>query len=95
MTRDLAFERLIAALPEQVFEEIHRPRRIRLTSTETRLDGSRLVTRMEFTFEPRVDGTLMTMLHAGFPTDTLRDEHRIGLPRAFDRFARHIAATAS
>ena len=29
----------------------------------------------------------MTMHHAGFPTDTLRDEHRIGLPHAFDRLA--------
>ena len=76
---------------EHVFEEIDRPRRIRVTSTETRLDGSRLVTRMEFRFEPRDGATLMTLVHTGFPTDTLRDEHRIGLPHAFDRLARVVA----
>jgi uncharacterized protein YndB with AHSA1/START domain len=70
-----------------VFEAIDRPRRIAITSTETRLDGSRLVTRLEFTFEARDGATLMAMHHAGFPTDTLRDEHRIGVPRAFDRLA--------
>ena len=74
------------------FEEIDRPRRIRITSTETRLDGSRLVTRLEFTFEPRDDATLMTMHHAGFPTDTLRDEHRMGVARAFDGLVRVVEA---
>jgi uncharacterized protein YndB with AHSA1/START domain len=75
-----------------VFEAIDRPRRIAITSTETRLDGSRLVTRLEFTFEARGDATLMTMHHAGFPTVALRDEHERGVPHAFDRFAGLVEA---
>jgi uncharacterized protein YndB with AHSA1/START domain len=73
-----------------VFEEIDRPRRIRLTTTETRLDGSSFVTSTEFTFESRGDGTLMSMIQAGFPTQALRDEHLVGLPNAFARLARTI-----
>ena len=71
-----------------VFEEIDRPRRLRLTSTETRPDGSSFVTSLEFTFEARGEATLMTMIHAGFPTDALRDEHLVGLPDAFARLER-------
>ena len=41
-------------------------------------------------FEPRDGGTLMTMVHAGFPTEELRDEHTRGLPHAFDRFERTL-----
>jgi uncharacterized protein YndB with AHSA1/START domain len=74
-----------------VFDEIDRPRRIRLTTTETRLDGSSFVTSLEFTFEPRGGATLMTMTHAGFPTEALRDEHRVGLPNAFARLERALS----
>jgi uncharacterized protein YndB with AHSA1/START domain len=70
----------------------HRHRFEEITSTETRLDGSSLATRIEFTFEARDGATLMTIHHAGFPTDALRDEHRIGVPRAFDRLARVVEA---
>ena len=73
-----------------VFEAIERPRRILLTTTETRLDGSSFETSIEFSFEPRDGGTLMTMVHAGFPTEELRDEHTRGLPNAFDRFERML-----
>ena len=73
-----------------VFEEIDRPRRIRLTCTETRLDGSSFVTSLEFTFEARGEATLMTMTQAGFPTRALRDEHRVGLPNAFARLERAV-----
>jgi uncharacterized protein YndB with AHSA1/START domain len=73
-----------------VFEEIDRPHRIRLTTTETRLDGSSFVTSMEFTFEARGEATLMTLTHAGFPTQALRDEHLVGLPTAFARFERAV-----
>jgi glutathione S-transferase len=76
-----------------VFEEIDRPRRIRLTTTETRLDGSSFVTSIEFTFEAQSGGTLMTMIHAGFPTVELRDEHLVGLPNAFARLERAVKAT--
>jgi uncharacterized protein YndB with AHSA1/START domain len=73
-----------------VFEAIERPRRILLTTTETRLDGSSFETSIEFSFEPRDGGTLMTMVQAGFPDEVLRDEHTRGLPNAFDRFERML-----
>ena len=73
-----------------VFEVIDRPRRILMASTETRLDGSSFETSIEFTFELQDGGTLMTMVHAGFPTEELRDEHTRGLPNAFDRFERML-----
>ena len=73
-----------------VFEVIDRPRRIVLASTETRLDGSSFDTTIEFTFEPRDGGTLMTMIHSGFPTEELRHEHTLGLPHAFDRLERTL-----
>ena len=73
-----------------VFEAIDRPRRILVTCTETRLDGSSFDTSLEFTFEPRGAKTLMTMVQAGFPSEALRDEHTRGLPHAFDRFERAL-----
>jgi dihydrofolate reductase/uncharacterized protein YndB with AHSA1/START domain len=73
-----------------VFQEIDRPHRIVLTTTETRLDGSSLVTSMEFTFQARGGATLMTLTHAGFPTEELRDEHARGLPNAFARLERSV-----
>ncbi len=47
-------------------------------------------TTLDFTFEPRGAGTLMTMVQAGFPTEALRDEHTVGLPNAFDRLERAL-----
>jgi uncharacterized protein YndB with AHSA1/START domain len=73
-----------------VFEVIDRPRRIRMATTETRLDGWSFETTMEFTFEPRGTGTLMTLVQTGFPSEELRDEHTIGLPTAFDRLERTL-----
>jgi uncharacterized protein YndB with AHSA1/START domain len=71
-----------------VFEVIDRPRRILLTTTETRLDGSSFDTEMEFLFTRRGSKTLVTMLHRGFETAELRDEHERGLPTAFDGLER-------
>jgi uncharacterized protein YndB with AHSA1/START domain len=73
-----------------VFEAIERPRRVLLTTTETRLDGSSFETSIEFRFDSRDGGTLMTMVQAGFPDEVLRDEHTRGLPDAFDRFERML-----
>ncbi len=73
-----------------VFEAIERPHRILIASTETRLDGSSFETTLEFTFEPRDGGTLMTMRQSGFESEALRDEHTRGLPNAFARLARSI-----
>lgn len=75
-----------------VFEEIDRPRRIGLTTTEFRLDGSSFVMSTAFTFEARGEATLMTMHQDGFPTRALRDEHLVGLPNAFARLERFVTS---
>jgi uncharacterized protein YndB with AHSA1/START domain len=66
-----------------VFEVIDRPRRLLMTTTETRLDGSSFDTEMEFVFAEQDGKTLLRMIHRGFPTTELRDEHGRGLPVAF------------
>jgi uncharacterized protein YndB with AHSA1/START domain len=75
-----------------VFEVIDRPRRLLLSSTETRLDGSSFDTELEFVFVEQGGTTLVTMVHRGFPTAELRDEHRVGLPNAFAQLARVVRA---
>ena len=77
-----------------VFEEIDRPHRVRMTTTEIRLDGSQLVIDVEFAFEARGEATLMTMTQSGFPTDELRDEHAVGVPTAFDNLERVLTGSA-
>ena len=74
---------------------IERPHRLVLASTETRLDGSSFHTQLEFTFEARDGGTLMTMTQRGFPTAELREEHERGLPNAFARLVRFIRQTTA
>lgn len=76
-----------------VFQVIDRPRRLRMTTTETRLDGSTFDTELELVFEEQHGKTLMKMFHRGFPTTELRDEHRVGLPEAFAQLARVVGAT--
>jgi uncharacterized protein YndB with AHSA1/START domain len=72
-----------------VFSVIERPHRLRMTTTETRLDGSSFETEMEFLFEDVGGGrTRLTLHHQGFPTTDLRDEHSRGLPKAFGEFGR-------
>ena len=73
-----------------VFQVIDPPRRLVLATTETRLDGSSFDTELEFTFEEEEGKTLMTMIHKGFPSAELRDEHRAGLPAVFARFEQAI-----
>jgi uncharacterized protein YndB with AHSA1/START domain len=75
-----------------VFEVIERPHRLRMITTESRLDGSSFQTEMEFTFEEQGGGqTRMALHHTGFPTPELRDEHRIGLPKSFDEFGLFVS----
>jgi uncharacterized protein YndB with AHSA1/START domain len=73
-----------------VFEVIDRPRRLLLSTTEMRLDGSTLRFETEFTFDGHEAGTLMRMIQRGIPTDELRAEHARGVPNAFDRLERLI-----
>jgi uncharacterized protein YndB with AHSA1/START domain len=76
-----------------VFEVIERPHRLRMTTTETRLDGSSFETEMEFVFEDEGGSrTRMTLHHSGFPTPELRDEHGVGLPKAFGQFGLFVSA---
>jgi uncharacterized protein YndB with AHSA1/START domain len=76
-----------------VFEVIERPHRLRMATTETRLDGSSFETEMEFVFEDEGGGrTRMTLHHSGFPTPELRDEHGVGLPKAFGQFGLFVSA---
>jgi len=75
-----------------VFEVIDRPRRLLLTTSETRLDGSSFDTKLEIVFQEQDGKTLMTMVTRGFPTAELRDEHRVGLPNAFDLLDRFVHA---
>jgi uncharacterized protein YndB with AHSA1/START domain len=79
-----------------VFELIDRPRRLLLSTTETRLDGSTLRFKTELIFEESDRGTLVTMTQRGIPTDELRAEHARGVPNAFDRFEQllHDRATS-
>jgi predicted dithiol-disulfide oxidoreductase (DUF899 family)/uncharacterized protein YndB with AHSA1/START domain len=73
-----------------VFEVIDRPRRLLLSTTEMRLDGSTLRFETELTFEECADGTLLVMMQRGIPTDELRAEHARGVPNAFDRLEQFI-----
>jgi uncharacterized protein YndB with AHSA1/START domain len=75
-----------------VFEVIDRPRRVLLTTTETRLDGSSFDTELEIVFQEQDGKTLMTMVTRGFPTAELRDEQGVGLPNAFDLLDRFVHA---
>lgn len=72
------------------FRAIEIPRRILMTTTETRLDGSSFSVSTEFAFEPHAGGTRMTMVQTGFPTLELREEHTIGVPHGFDRLERWL-----
>lgn len=76
-----------------VFEEIDRPHRLRMSTTEIRLDGSQLLIDVDFTFAARGEETLMTMTQSGFPSDAFRDEHGIGVPAAFDNLERALAGS--
>jgi uncharacterized protein YndB with AHSA1/START domain len=75
-----------------VFEVIDRPRRLLMTTMETRLDGSSVDVETEFLFEEQDDQTLMIIVSRGFPTEELRDEHTVGLPEAFRQLDRFLTA---
>jgi uncharacterized protein YndB with AHSA1/START domain len=76
-----------------VFEAIERPHHLLLTCTETRLDGTTLHIRIEFTFAATGEKTLMTMTQRGIPTAELRKEHERGVPNALARLERTILAS--
>lgn len=73
-----------------VFDVIERPRRLLLSTTETRPDGTTLRFSTEITFQADDEQTLMTMTQRGLPTAELREEHRRGVPDAVARLERVI-----
>lgn len=77
------------------FKIIDRPRRLLLSTTETRLDDSAFRFETEVIFEASEGGTLMTMIQRGIPTAELRAEHARGVPEAFDRFERQLRGPAA
>jgi uncharacterized protein YndB with AHSA1/START domain len=87
--------------PEQLYRHRHvfiaidRPRHLLLSTTETRVDGTTLRYETEFTFQAVDDGTLMTMIQRGLPTERLRSEHTRGVPNAFDRLEQHLRDRAT
>jgi len=77
---------------QHLFQVIERPRRLVMTTTETRLDGSSFDTETELLFEEQGGQTLMKMFSRGYPTEELRDEHSIGLPEAFAQLDAFVLA---
>ena len=75
-----------------VFEQVDRPRRLVYTSRVTMPDGSSFDTGMEVTFQERDGRTQLTIVHTGFPSAELRDDHRGGWPDFLDRLARVVDA---
>jgi len=80
----------------QTFLVIDRPHRLVTESTGSTPDGMTMTTRIEVTFEPDGDGTLMTVVHDGFPTPEVRDffttEAWVG---AFDRIEAYLRSTGT
>jgi uncharacterized protein YndB with AHSA1/START domain len=79
----------------QTFLVVDRPHRLVTESTGWTPDGDTMTTRIEVTFEPDGDGTLMTVVHDGFPTPEVRDffatEPWVG---AFDRIEAYLRSAA-
>src|SRR4029450_6911123 len=63
-----------------VFKAMERRHRLRMTTTETRLDGSSFETEMEFVFEDERGRTRMTLHHMAFPNPAVRHAQRARTP---------------
>lgn len=57
----------------QTLLEIERPHRLVTESVGSSPDGQTMTTRIEITFDPADDGTLMTVVQTGFPVPEIRD----------------------
>jgi uncharacterized protein YndB with AHSA1/START domain len=76
----------------QTFLEIDRPSRLVTESTGSTPDGQSMTTRIEIAFEEDGDGTLMTVVHSGFPTPEARDFFsQMAWVGAFDRLEAYLA----
>jgi uncharacterized protein YndB with AHSA1/START domain len=78
-------------LEHGVFEEIDRPHRVVYTTLYEFPDGRpSFDTHVTVTFEPHADGTLLTVVDRGYPTDEQRARHAGGWPYFLDAFARTL-----
>jgi uncharacterized protein YndB with AHSA1/START domain len=78
---------------EGVFEEVDPPHRVVYTTRYAFPDGRpRFQTHVTVTFEPRGDGTLVTMLDTGYPSEEQRAAHERGWPGFLDAYARTLAS---
>ena len=70
----------------QTFLVIDRPNRLVTESTGSSPDGMTMTTTIDMTFEPDGDGTLVTLVQSGFPSDEVRDFFgQVAWAGAFDR----------
>jgi uncharacterized protein YndB with AHSA1/START domain len=81
-------------LEHGVFEEVDPPDRVVYTTLYEFPDGRpSFETRVTVTFEARPEGTLMTVLDTGYPSEGQRDRHEAGWPRFLDAFERTLVAS--
>lgn len=78
-------------LEHGVFDEIDPPHRLVYTTLyEFPDDRPPFQTRVTVTFEPRSDGTLLTLLDTGYPSDEQRAANESGWPAFLDAFERTL-----
>jgi uncharacterized protein YndB with AHSA1/START domain len=75
---------------EGFFEVVDRPNRLVYRQIMRLADGSSIETRVTVTFEARDDGTLMTIVDEGYPTEEQRDTFESGWPDFIDAFEQTI-----
>jgi uncharacterized protein YndB with AHSA1/START domain len=79
-------------LEHGVFEEIEPPRRVVYSTLYEFPDGrAPFATRVTVTFEARDEGTLLTVLDTGYPSDEQRARNESGWPAFLDAFERTLA----
>ncbi len=76
---------------EQVFLEIDRPNRIKLTETVFEPDSPVYECVLTFTFEPIGDKTRLTLVHTGFPSAEECDKHQRGTGIFIGRLEGYLA----
>ena len=75
----------------QVFHVVDRPHRLVATSTGSDPSGSGMTTDVEITFEEDGAGTLVSVVHGGFPDPEARDFFQnLVWPGAFDRLEAYL-----
>jgi uncharacterized protein YndB with AHSA1/START domain len=80
-------------LEHGVFDEIDPPHRLVYSTLYEFPDGrASFETRVTVTFQARDEGTLLTVLDTGYPSEEQRDRHESGWPEFLDAFERTLAS---